>query len=135
MEIFAYFFLGFFSIAAVMAVLTKKSFIYCLGNMLVLAAVIIVIWSFIIDDGSRRGMEALVLAIMWGMAAGSFLVGLMLRKIGSSSGRKSAIGEESAVKAEDCAAQPTSSNPPPSPPPPGSNPPAPAPSARPATRR
>ena len=101
MEVFVYFFLGFILAAVVLSLLTRKSFIFCLGNMFLLAAGVIIVWSFIIDDGSRRGMEALVLAIMWGMAAGSVLVGFILRKIGMSQSRKSAMGDESFVKAEE----------------------------------
>ena len=100
MEIFVYFFLGFILVAVVMALLTRKPFVLCLGNMFLLAAVIIIVWSFIIDDGSRRGMEALVLAIMWGMAAGSFLIGFILRRIGASQNRKNIPRDENAVKTD-----------------------------------
>ena len=101
MEVFVYFFLGFILLAVVIALLTKKTFAFCLGNMFLLAAVVIIVWSFIIDDGSRRGMEALVLAIMWGMAAGSFLIGFILRKIGAAQSRKNVSGDENLVKADD----------------------------------
>ena len=100
MEIFAYFFLGFILVAVVMAFITEKPLVFCLGNMFLLAAVVIIIWIFIIDDGSTRGMEAVVLAIMWSMAAGSFLVGFILRKIGVSQIRKNLLGSESVVKTE-----------------------------------
>ena len=101
MEIFVYFFSGFILVAVVIAFITKKPFLFCLGNMFLLAAIVLVVWSFIIDDGSRRGMEALVLAIMWGMAAGSFLVGLLLRKIGVSQSRKNVPADESVVATKD----------------------------------
>lgn len=90
------FFLIFFLFAGVLAFFTKKPFIYCLGNMFMVAAVIIIVWSFAIDDGSRRGMDALVLAILWGIAAGSFLVGFILRRIG-----RKYISAENAVKTEE----------------------------------
>lgn len=101
MEIFAYFFLGCIVAAGVIALLTKKPLIFCLGNMFLLAGGVIIVWSVIIDDGSRRGMEALVLAIMWGMAAGSFLVGFILRKIGAAQSRKNAPRDESVATAEE----------------------------------
>ena len=101
MEIFVYFFLGFILLAVAIALLTKKPFTLCLGNMFLLAAVVIIVWSFIIDDGSRRGMEALVLAIMWGMAAGSFLIGFILRKIGAPQSRNNVFGDQSVVKTDD----------------------------------
>ena len=100
MEIFVYFFLGFILLAVVIAFLTKKPFVFCLGNMFLLAAVVIIVWSFIIDDGSRRGMEALVLAIMWGMAAGSFLIGLILRKIGAPQSRNDVSADQDAIKTD-----------------------------------
>ena len=101
MEVFVYFFLGFILLAVVIALLTKKPFAFCLGNMFLLAAVVIIVWSFIIDDGSRRGMEALVLAIMWGMAAGSFLIGFILRKIGASQIRRKIPADGNVVKMEE----------------------------------
>ena len=100
MEIFVYFFLGFILLAVVIAFLTKKPFIFCMGNMFLLAAVVIVVWSFIIDDGSRRGMEALVLAIMWGMAAGSFLIGLILRKLGAPQSRNNVLEDQNVAKTD-----------------------------------
>lgn len=45
-------------------------------------------------------MEALVLAIMWGMALGSFLIGFVLRRIGVSQIRKNAPSGEGAEKTE-----------------------------------
>ena len=100
MEIFVYFFLGFILLAVVIAFLTKKPFVFCLGNMFLLAAVVIIVWSFIIDDGSRKGMDALVLAIMWGMAAGSFLIGFILRKIGAPKSRNHVVGDQGVVKTD-----------------------------------
>lgn len=107
MEVFVYFFSAFIFVAVVLAFLTKKTFIYCLGNMFMVAAIAIILWSIIIDDGSRRGMEALVLAIMWGMAAGSFLVGFILRRIGVSQNRKKVATGVNAVEKEN----PDASNP------------------------
>ena len=100
MEVFVYFFLGFILIAVIVSFLTKKTFAFCLGNMFLLAAVVIIVWSFIIDDGSRRGMDALVLAIMWGMAAGSFLIGFILRKLGAPQSRNNVLGDQSVVKTD-----------------------------------
>lgn len=105
MEIFAYFFLGFILAAIAIAFLTRKSFLFCLGNMFMLAAAVIIAWSLIIDDGSRRGMDALVLAIMWGMAAGSFFVGFILRKLGVSQARKKALPAENAAEKEEVEAK------------------------------
>ncbi len=98
MEVFFYFFLIFFLLALGIAFVVKKPFLVCLGYMFMLAAVVLVVWSFVIDDGSRRGMEALVLAIMWGFAAGSFILGLILRKIGISHSRKKALSEMDVVE-------------------------------------
>jgi hypothetical protein len=67
--------------------------------MLMLAAAVLIVWSYSID--SREGMEAFVIVIMWGMAAGSFLVGLLLRTIGVSQTRKKALADESVVKTRD----------------------------------
>lgn len=100
MEIFAYFFLGFIAAAVVLAFLTKKPFVFCLGNMFLLAAVVIIVWSLIINDGSRRGMDALVLAIMWALAAGGFLAGLLLRRLGALR-RRDAAGDKGRATTEE----------------------------------
>ena len=98
-KLFACSFLGFILVAVAMARLTKKPFIFWLGNIFFLAAAAIIVWSFMIDDGSRDGWGFLALLILWGMSAGIFLIGFILRKIGVSQSRKNALGDKSVVKA------------------------------------
>ncbi len=98
--LFACSFLGFILVAAVMARLTKKPFISCLGGMFFLAAAAIIVWSSIIADGDKSGWGFLALLILWGMAAGCFLVGLILCKIGAARSRKNALGDEGVVKTD-----------------------------------
>lgn len=100
MKLFACSFLVFILVAAGMARLTKKPFVFCLGNMFFLAAAAIIVWSLMIDDGSRNGWGFLALLIVWGMAAGNVLIGFILRKIGASQSRKNALGDTSAVKTD-----------------------------------
>ena len=101
MKLFACSLLVFILVAVVLARLTKKPFIFYLGNLFFLAAVAIIVWSFVIDDGSRSGWGFLALLILWGMAAGSFLIGFILRKIGASQSRKNALGDKNVVKTDD----------------------------------
>ncbi len=98
MKLFACSFLGFILVAAVLACLTKKPFIFYLGNIFFLAAVAIIVWSFMIADGSGWGFLAVL--ILWGMAAGSCLLGFILRKIGISQSRKKALQDRGLVKTD-----------------------------------
>jgi hypothetical protein len=100
-ELALIFFGPFFLVAVIMTQFTKKPLALCLGNMFMLAAVVLVVWAFVIDDGSRRGMEAFVLLLMFGAAGGSFLVGFVLRKFGVAQSRKKALPGEGVSKTEE----------------------------------
>lgn len=101
LQVFACFFLIACLVAGVMALIVKKPFISCLGAMFWLAAAALVVWSFIIDNGSRNGWDFLALLILWGAAAVNFLIGLILCRIGTAQSRKKALGNESVVKTEE----------------------------------
>ncbi len=100
MTLFACAFLGFLLVAVIMARIIKKPVVYCLGNMFFLGAVGVIVWSFAIDDGSRNGWGYLVMLILWGIAAGCFLIGFILRKIGVSQSRNSVPVEQNAAKTD-----------------------------------
>ncbi len=99
-QVFALFFLGFILVAVVIALLTKKPFIFWVGNMLMVAAVALFVWGCIINDGSD-GWGFLAVLILWGLAAGSFTVGFILYKVSVSQMRKKAQGNASVVKTEE----------------------------------